>query len=321
MFSNEKHIFGMPFFLIKLSSYDLFWACQGGGGGNFGVVTSLRYRLPSKQPDNITFITISGKKVKKEEQKEFLLQTQDILIDKNFDLSFTASVGNSEEDGGLTISGRGIFYGTKEKATELLQPIQKISPTIEVQYFEGAVENVFVGNLIKGFPPNQKFKSGARMSKKKYHSTEITELVKLIEKRPAGSVYTGLTFYPLGGKTKQVESGYYTKVDVAFDDTAFPHRKADFIIGLQTVWPDHTTASSVKQKNIEWFGEKFKQLSNYTTGGFVNFPTSELPNYMKDYYGENADTLWEIKKKYDPKGLFTFPQSIRDPKSVRNPNF
>lgn len=27
---------------------DLYWACKGGGGGNFGIVVSMTFKLPSK---------------------------------------------------------------------------------------------------------------------------------------------------------------------------------------------------------------------------------------------------------------------------------
>lgn len=297
---------------------DLFWACQGGGGGNFGVVTSLTYRLPSQKevPEKITFISISGKNMTKAQQAEFLFQLQEILIDKekydstidwekHINLGFVAGVNNSK-DGELGVTARGLYYGTKKDAMERLQPIldsKILKGKIEVIPIEKSPREIFRDEFTAG--PGQYFKSGARISSKKYTLEDINKLVNLIQTRPEYSIYIGLTFYALGGVVK------YQKPT----DTAFPHRNANFIIGLQTQWSEFDPL--VKKNNINWFGEQFKKLIPLTTGGYVNFPTSELPNYMEDYYGEkNANRLWGIKQKIDKAGLFTFPQSISKPKTV-----
>jgi hypothetical protein len=47
-----------------------------------------------------------------------------------------------------------------------------------------------------------------------------------------------------------------------------------------------------------------------TTGSYVNFPYNELPDYLEEYYGSHVGRLKEIKEKYDPFNIFTFPQGI-----------
>jgi len=64
-------------------------------------------------------------------------------------------------------------------------------------------------------------------------------------------------------------------------------------------------------KIISWTKEYWDALHPYSAGGaYVNFMMDEGEDRIKATYRDNYDRLVAIKKKYDPVGLFTFPQAI-----------
>ena len=78
-------------------------------------------------------------------------------------------------------------------------------------------------------------------------------------------------------------------------------------MGIQSVWE----VDKYAEENKEWVNENFKTLKALTNGSFVNFPIIGLENYEEEYYGENIKKLREIKAKYDPYNVFTYPQVIK----------
>ena len=115
--------------------------------------------------------------------------------------------------------------------------------------------------------------------------------------RAEGAVYTAISLYGLGGAV----------IDQDKNATAFYYRDAKFIIGVQSVWE----VSKFALKNIEWVKDKFNYIKLITTGAYINFPSAELEDYEKEYYGENLYKLKEVKRKYDPYDVFYFPQGIK----------
>ncbi|MFC7373500.1 FAD-binding oxidoreductase [Fictibacillus iocasae] len=280
--------------LVKASANeneDLFWAFRGAGGGNFGVVVSLTYRLPPKT-GNVTLVQLYAPNATKQLQEQFLAVWQEWLKKLDIRMTLNVSIYNSAEEG-LAIFGRGIFYGDSENAKQLLKAFSDIGIDVTAQYVS-FLEAVTI--VMDSYPPYEKFKSTGRFVYRDYDAKEISRIAGTIQKPPQGSVFAAVTVYALGGRIR----------DIGKKETAFYYREARYIMGIQTVWEEDAFA----RENKEWLEPRFQYIRSMTKGSFVNFPYNKLKNYEKAYYGRNAERLREVNEKYDPFQVFTFPQGI-----------
>lgn len=275
----------------KHENEDLFWALRGGGGGNFGVVTSLTYRLPKKEK-MATLINIDYQQVGFEKVVEVAIRYQQFFENLDRRLNLKMSMYHSETKGkGVKLTG--LFYGTKEEATKLLHLFGD-APEFELEYMTVLQAN---REIQDSHPDFEMYRSGGRFIYRHYTEAELLNMLSLLNDRAPGALYTAITFYGLGGAIS----------DIAKDETAFYYRDALFILGFQSVWED----LSDKAANDEWVKERFNILSTYTKGSFVNFPIDQGTDYDLNYYGDNLKRLKEVKRKYDPTGVFDFEQGIK----------
>ncbi len=270
---------------------DLFWACRGAGGGNFGVIVSMTFRLPPKV-EKVTFIEFVYLNTGAEKQTRFFKVWQNWLKDADEKMSLIAGINHEIEDNYINV--RGIFYGTPEEAEFILMPFMSINGfrlNLEYITFLEAI------NKIEAiYPPSEMFKSVGRFVVESLSVSEMSKLVGFLRDAPEGSVNTSIRLYSFGGKVSEVKS----------DDTAFFYRDAKYITLIQSIWEDKEFA----EINTQWVEDKAHYLRSITQGSYVNFPDGGLGDYLEAYYGENAERLKIIKKKYDPFNVFRFPQSI-----------
>lgn len=279
----------------RRNNSDLFWACRGAGGGNFGVIVSMTFRLPPPV-DKVTLIEIDYLHVNSKEQVEFLYIWQEWLKTADEGITLIARIYNSEHDG-LSMLVRGIFYGNTDEAKRMVKEFIALEGAVfNFEYLTFLDAVTIIGST---YPPYEKFQSASRFVLKDLSRDKIEEIVGLIKERSQGSVFAGISMYALGGRVSQV----------SIDDTAFFYRRAKYIIWLETIWEDNRYSD----ENMEWIGDRFPCLEAITEGSYVNFPYGKLEDYLGEYFGYHVNELTKIKIKYDPHNIFTFPQGIKKP--------
>jgi FAD/FMN-containing dehydrogenase len=273
---------------------DLFWACRGSGGGNFGVVTSMTFKLPAKQ--NIaTLIDIDYANINLDQIKSIFDLWIELFKDLDRRMNLKMAIYNSKINGkGVHITG--VFYGSENEASSILSKFKSVLP---YRVFDLKCTSILEVNRIiqDSHPPYEKYKSSGRFVFNNYDSSMVKKIIKLVNERAEGSIYTAVSLYGLGGAV----------MDKDKEDTAFFYRDAKFIMGFQSVWEDDVHAKT----NIDFVKNNISFIKSITTGAYINFPCGELENYEEEYYGENYKELRKIKIKYDPSNVFNFPQGIK----------
>ncbi|MED4001716.1 FAD-binding oxidoreductase [Priestia aryabhattai] len=278
----------------KSCNADLFWACRGAGGGNFGVVASMTFQLPKPTNSSVTLVRFFYVGTTREKQVQVMNIWQSWLPELDKRMTLVSSFYNAEGEG-LGIFANGFFYGSPERARKILQPFA------EVEGFRVELESLSfleaVQKIEATYPPSEKFKSTGRFVQRSYSVGELENLADLIQRPAEGSVYAAISFYALGGEIRSVGNR----------ETAFFYRNARYILGFQSVWTDDAFARA----NREWLYKRFQYIKRITKGSYVNFPISNLRNYEYEYFGDNAERLERVNKKYDPFNVFRFPQGLR----------
>lgn len=281
--------------LITANEYHnrkLFWACRGAGGGNFGVVVSMAFRLPDKV-SGVTLFEIYVGDATRQRQKAFLSLWQRWIREVLPKINMQAGIYNTLQEN-IYIYGRGICYGSVEETQRLLLPFYEIG---EIQMTYGSFFEA-ITQIQAGYPSYEYFKSTGRFVNRVFDEGEIEKVLDIVNApRPIGSIVTSIGVYGLGGKTQEKSAR----------DTAFYYRNADYILNMQSVWTDNL----YKEINVQWVEEYFPEIYKLTEGSYVNFPYAELKQYEKEYFGKNKEILQDIKSLYDPQNIFCFPQSIK----------
>lgn len=271
---------------------ELFFALRGGGGGNFGVVTSLAYRLPPKRFD-VTYVELSTSDAGEAEAAEFILLVQAWLGEGDRRFTPLARVTHTPlEPRGLSL--RGIYYGGEAQARASLSSFLSLG-------LAGRFDEMTFLEAIRivedGYPPEDRFTAGGSFALSPFSIKEALCLARLVAAPAPGSVGATVSLYGLGGAVD--ETGPF--------DTAYFYRGARNIAALTTSWED----PAAKRANLAWFAPRYRALREMTCGAYVNFPNLENRDFMRAYYGGNAERLRRVKARLDPENFFCFPQSVR----------
>lgn len=305
---------------------DLYWACRGGGGGNFGAVAELRFRM---QPVDMPF-TLGNWVFGWRSALKVLAAWQDWIAELPPDgHSYLQLVtGAPTPDGGPAVKIDLAFAGKPERGEALARDligaagVEPTSADVEVQPFIVGEQDWTCAGLtpdecqVAGISPSGKLTRYAIYAASDFVTDPWPEdglalLIEAIDRRQADRTLTPEAFQPdvhVGKVLMESTGGAINRI--APDATAFPHRSSRYFTQYQSRWLPGANAATVTA-NIAWTGAMFDSVAAYRSGAsYVNYADPDLPDWQHAYYGANLDRLRQIKTKCDPYNVFRFPQSI-----------
>lgn len=275
---------------------ELFWAVRG-GGGNFGVVTSFKFKLHQVGPEVVSYQAyyphVDSREVLQFYRK-FAANAPAELPCYAFFMKVPPLENFPEEHHGKTTCVFIACYtGKPEKAENALKPLREFGQPF-LQLIQPMKYTELQTAFDAGMPKGLRWYSKARYFQELSDQT-ISTLKDFTETLPGP--YTVAYLEPIAGAMKKpVPSA-----------TAFPHRNASFGLHIFPGWNEE--ADDVL--NIEW-AKKFYEKADEEAGNgvYVNLLGHDEEERVKDAYKENYDRLAEIKRKWDPQNLFNSNHNI-----------
>lgn len=275
---------------------DLFWALRG-GGGNFGVVTSLEFKLHP-----LSTVIAGPILYLLEKAKEALQMYRDFMDAAPDDVNaffaflkvppappFPETLYNQIVCGVVAC-----YAGKADQAEDVLKPLRQFGPPL----VDGVGPLPFPA-LQSAFDPL--VAAGQLNYWKADFLNEISDaaidaFVRFGSQVP--TINTAIHIYPVSGAANRIGK----------DETAWSYRSAKYSPVFATLWADPND----NEKNIQWTRDFWSAVHPHSTGGaYVNFMMDEPEGRVQASYRENYDRLADIKRKYDPDNLFHHNQNIR----------
>ena len=274
---------------------ELLWGLRG-GGGNFGVVTEMEFRLHEVGP-----IVYGGLMAFDPDQsRELIRMWRDISEDAPEALGWAvasitappAPFVPQEWQGRRVIAIAGQFAGDLEEAERLMKPLRGLKPIVDL--WQPMPYLMVQGLLDPGNP------YGARSYWRAYNVGGLDEsAIDLFIERAATipSPLTAFIILGLGGAIARVGE----------NDTALSGRNAPFNVHLNGIWE----SGDDDEENIAWVRETTTAFAPHTIPGMaLNFATEITDADIEDSYGAKLTRLRKLKSTYDPTNLFRLNQNI-----------
>ena len=295
---------------------DLYWACRGGGGGNFGIVTSFRFQTQPLR--NITTLNLDwdwalAPKVMKAWQTWAPHAPDEAWSNCRFLTNRTGPAPGPRVR--ILIVFLGDAAALEPLLPDLLGPIGA-EPIRAVETMEGlyalrtlagcrtvTVQQCHLALTTESGTLNRPAMVGKSSFFDRPFSDEAIATamhhIELAQAMPGLSSGT-LLLDAFGGAIGRVDPA----------QTAFVHRTALFSSQFLAYWQESADEPTVARCR-SWIRDFHTDMLRHSSGGaYVNYTDPELVDWQRAYYGANYDRLVRVKAAYDPHGLFQMPQGI-----------
>jgi hypothetical protein len=261
---------------------DLFWAIRG-GGGNFGVVTSLEYQLHPLGDVFAGSLSYPPGRI-----PELLQAFARFLAAAPDEMDALAQLWPSEQGPRLKIDL--CYCGDPRTGADMIRPLRALEPQQDsarvMPYLEAQAAGGFLQTPVAHFQTNlflRELSEGA-----------VSAIAAAIGQAPARCK---VIVVPLRGAVSRVSVG----------ETAFSLRQPGFEIDMTGVW----NSVAEKAEVVRWVEAARDSLRPSASGVYVNQLGDTSDQLVRSGYGPNFARLVELKKKYDPRNVLRLNQNIR----------
>ncbi len=282
---------------------DLFWAIRG-GGGNFGVVASFEFALHPIGPEVLSGLIVhplADARALLQSYREICARAPDELtiwtvMRKAPPLPFIPEEWHGKE----VLIFAACYAGDMKEGEKALQELRDLgSPIADV-----IGPHPYAG-WQQAFDPL--LTPGARNYWKSHDFLELPDkaidiLLKALGELPDPQCEVFIA--RVGGAMARVAEAA----------TAFPQRKAHFVMNVHTRWADAAQDADC----IAWARDLFAKTAAFSEGSaYVNFMPEDEAGRVGTAYGANMERLRRIKAKYDPRNLFQLNHNIAPAKAAQ----
>ena len=270
------------------SESELLWACKGGGNGNFGVITNLKFKVKSA-PEFFQSYRFKIKNVSVERAQEVMEKWFTITAELPL-TCFSAFVLN-----GKTVYI--LLTNYEDKADGLSNIITQLSAIVDTTTEGIRTPLAKALKVFYGRPDPLKFKNASAGFYKNFEDIKncIPAVLEKVTQNP-GMIYQINT---LGGMINDKELS---------SQSSYAHRDQNYLSELQTYWE----SDSREDKLLKSFEEvQLLFFENGIKSQYRNYPDIHFKNYEEAYYGENYSRLQKVKMTFDPDNIFNYAQGIK----------
>ncbi|MDX3380570.1 FAD-binding oxidoreductase [Streptomyces niveiscabiei] len=277
---------------------ELFWACRGGGGGNFGVAVEMTLRLHEPPAPTV----LGGSLHYPLERAEEVIAAYDTWArDLPGAMAAYGYVGHEPDPAEPTrkipvFRITPVHNGAYAEGAALLQPMLKLNP-IDVRLYSMPLpklemtigRSTLVGDRLAYIRSGMIGESGWTPGMIK----AVREAMTAAPSKDSFVVWT----HGRGKVNDPALAG----------EGPYPHRDKRYVFELKTIWDDPADTRA----NVEWAVDLGESLKQDFHGAYVNYIDPLQEQWATAYYGtENLAELRRIKKAADPDGFFRFQQSV-----------
>jgi len=269
---------------------DLFWGLRG-GGGNFGVASSLEYGLHPVGP--VTSGLVAHPFERARDVLRFFREVTSSLPDE---LTLFGGLLHAPDGSGTPLAVLiACHCGASGEAEAVLRPIKAFGQPAMDTIGPASYEQT---NMML----DEAFPRGALNYWKSSFLAELSDgAIEMLIAR------FSMCPSPMSGLLLEHVHGAATRVGVT--ETAFPHRSEGYNLLIVSEWLDPGDTD----RNVAWARETYDAMQPcFGHGRYVNYlGADEGDEPIQAAYGPNFARLRALKSKYDPTNLFHLNQNIR----------
>jgi len=277
---------------------DLFWGLRG-GGGNFGVVTGIDYKLYPVGPEIVGGVVAWPAS----EAPQVLELFRTLAEQAPPELTLVMLMRPAppapwlpkEMHGKPIIALLACYSGKLEEGEKLVAPIKAFGKP--------------VGDILvrRPYAQMQSLLDATQPKGRRYYwKSEYVSKIEpaLCEKVMAHaaripSPHSAVALFQIGGALNKIDE----------KDSPVGNRDARYVLNLAGSWEQ----AGDDARNIAWAREGWNDMKSFSTGGtYVNFLTEdESPERIATALGKGLGRLGEVKAKWDPGNLFRTNRNVQ----------